>query len=182
MTAETAAVSIGALGAVIAAATGHLAEDEQRLAVAVYRLLSAREPVSVRAAAAVAGTPGISGRAGAAVLARGVLGRPGPATGFWRLALAGMPPHRNPHAGTGLSAWCAWDPLFLALVIGDVQVATAGPVTGEAITSDIARAGTITRRLPPRHGAVVPARRSRSGARRRAGPGGQPGSAGWSLR
>src|SRR6266536_1492239 len=105
MTAETAAVSIGALGAVIAAATGHLAEDEQRLAVAVYRLLSAREPVSVRAAAAVVGTPGISGRA-----------------------------------------------------------------------------GTITRRLPPRHGAVVPARRSRSGARRRAGPGGQPDSAGWSLR
>jgi alkylmercury lyase-like protein len=86
------------------------------------------------------------------------------ATGFWRLALAGMPPHGIRHAGTGLSAWCAWDPLFLALVIGDVQVATAGPVTGEAITSDIARDGTITRRLPPRHGAVVPARRSRSGA------------------
>jgi hypothetical protein len=75
-----------------------------------------------------------------------------------------MPPHRIRRAGTGPSAWCAWDPLFLALVIGDVQVATAGPVTGKAITYDIARDGTITRRLPPRHGAVVPARRSRSGA------------------
>jgi hypothetical protein len=100
MTAETAAVSIGALGAAIAAATGHLAEDEQRLAVAVYRLLSAREPVSVRAAAAAAGTPGISGWAGAAVLARGVLGRPGPGdrvleAGPGRDAAAPQPPRRD---------------------------------------------------------------------------------------
>jgi hypothetical protein len=49
MTAETAAVSLDAPDAAIAAATGYLAEDEQRLAVAVYRLLPAGEPVSVPA-------------------------------------------------------------------------------------------------------------------------------------
>lgn len=145
MTAETAAtVSIDALDAAIAAATGQLAGDEQRLAVAVFRLLSAGEPVSIRAAAAAAGTP---------ESAAGQVLRSWPAvfwdgqdrvTGFWGLALAGMPPHRIRHAGTGLSAWCAWDPLFLALVIGDLQVATTDPVTGEAITYDIGRDGAIT--------------------------------------
>src|SRR5260370_19530919 len=65
-------------------------------------------------------------------------------TGFWGLALAGMPPHSIRHAGTDLSAWCAWDPLFLSLVIGDLQVTTADPVTGAAITYRIRHAGTIT--------------------------------------
>ena len=63
--------------------------------------------------------------------------------GFWGLALAGMPPHRITDAGTGLSAWCAWDPLFLARIIGDLQVTTADPVTGEAITYRISRDGAI---------------------------------------
>ena len=62
-------------------------------------------------------------------------------TGFWGLALAGTP-HRIRHAGTDLHAWCAWDPLFLALVIGDLEVATADPVTGEAITYRIGGDGT----------------------------------------
>src|SRR5258708_7642493 len=53
-------------------------------------------------------------------------------------------PHRIRHAGTDLSAWCAWDPLFLALVIGDLQVATADPVTGETITYRADADGSIT--------------------------------------
>ena len=64
-------------------------------------------------------------------------------TGFWGLALPGMP-HRIRRAGTDLSAWCAWDPLFLALVIGDLRVATGDPVTGEEISYSISRSGTIT--------------------------------------
>jgi hypothetical protein len=63
--------------------------------------------------------------------------------GFSGLALAGMPPHRVRHAGVDLSAWCAYDPLFLARIIGDLQVATADPVTGEAITYHISRDGQI---------------------------------------
>jgi hypothetical protein len=55
-----------------------------------------------------------------------------------------MPPHRIRRAGTELSAWCAWDPLFLARIMGDLQVTTADPVTGETITYDIGRDGSIT--------------------------------------
>jgi hypothetical protein len=40
-------------------------------------------------------------------------------------------PHRIRRAGTDLSAWCAWDPLFLARVIGDLEVTTTDPVTEE---------------------------------------------------
>jgi hypothetical protein len=43
----------------------------------------------------------------------------GRVTGMWGLALAEMP-HRIRRAGIGLHAWCAWDPLFLARVIGDL--------------------------------------------------------------
>ena len=64
-------------------------------------------------------------------------------TGFWGLALAEMP-HQIRHAGRDLYAWCAWDPLFLARVIGDLQVATADPVTGEAIAYCIGADGVLT--------------------------------------
>jgi hypothetical protein len=109
MTTETSIPCVDALDAAIAAATGHLAEDEQRLAVAVLRLLSVGEPVAIPSAAAAARVPGS--------LAKRVL-ESWPAvyrddrqrvTGFWGLALAGMPAHRIRRAGTDLSAWCAWD-------------------------------------------------------------------------
>ena len=144
MTTGTSTLSLDELDAAIAAATGQLSEDEQRLAVAVYRLLAGGEPASTPAAAAAAG---ITEPAAAQVL------RSWPAvfwddqdrmTGFWGLALADMPPHRIRHAGTDLSAWCAWDPLFLALAIGDLQVTTTDPVTGEAITYRISENGAIT--------------------------------------
>jgi hypothetical protein len=144
MTADTPAVTADALDAALAAAAGSPGDDEQRLAVAVLRLLSAGEPAGIAAAAAAAGM-----LESGAVLAM----RSWPAVfwddhdrvvGFWGLALAGMPPHRLSRAGTELSAWCAWDPLFLALVIGDLQVTTADPVTGQAISYHIGSDGDIT--------------------------------------
>ncbi|HEX9540424.1 MAG TPA: organomercurial lyase, partial [Streptosporangiaceae bacterium] len=39
---------------------------------------------------------------------------------------------------------CAFDPLFLARIIGDLDVATADPVSGEAITYHISGDGAIT--------------------------------------
>jgi hypothetical protein len=144
MTAETASVSADALDAAIAAATGRLEDQGQRLAVAVFRLLSAGHPVSIPAAADAAGMA----RPQAASILRSwpavFRDDHGQVTGFWGLALAGMPPHRIQNGGTELSAWCAWDPLFLARIIGDLQVATADPVTGETITYDISRDGSIT--------------------------------------
>jgi len=143
MTAEATAVSLDAIDAALTAATPGLGEDEQRLAAAVLRLLSAGEPACIAAAAAAAGMPvpraGPTLRSWPAVFWDGR----GRVTGFWGLALAEMP-HRICHAGIGPHAWCAWDPLFLARVIGDLQVATADPVTGEAITYHIGEDGTIS--------------------------------------
>ncbi len=143
MTAETTTVSLDAIDAALAAATPHLGEDEQRLAAALLRLLSAGAPVTIAAAAAAAGMP----RARAEPVLRSwpavFWDDRGRVTGMWGLALAEMP-HRIRRAGIGLHAWCAWDPLFLARVIGDLQVATADPVTGEAITYRIGEDGAIT--------------------------------------
>lgn len=109
----------------------------------VLRLLAAGQPVSVPAAAATARLPGP--RTEQALRSWPAVFRDdhGQVTGFAGLALAQMP-HRLRHAGTDLSAWCAWDPLFLALVIGDLEVATADPVTGEAITYRVSGDGIIT--------------------------------------
>jgi len=143
MTAETTTVSLDAIDAALDAATPRLGEDEQRLAAALLRLLSAGAPVTIAAAAAAAGMP----RARAEPVLRSwpavFWDDRGRVTGMWGLALAEMP-HRIRRAGIGLYAWCAWDPLFLARVIGDLQVATADPVTGEAITYRTAGDGAIT--------------------------------------
>jgi alkylmercury lyase len=142
MTAETTTPCVDAIDTALAAADGSLGEDEQRLAAAVLRVLAAGAPVSIPAAAAAARLPeplaGQVLRSWPAVFWDGH----GRVTGIWGLALPGMP-HRIRRAGTDLSAWCAWDPLFLARVIGDLEVATADPVTGEEITYRISRDGTI---------------------------------------
>ena len=65
-------------------------------------------------------------------------------TGFWGLAPgrdAAAP--RRARRGRAV-AWCAFDPLCPARVIGDLQVTTADPVTGQAITYRIGRDGAIT--------------------------------------
>src|SRR5258708_4263577 len=118
-------------------------EGEARLAAGRRRLLWAGTRVSIAAAAAAAGMPGA--RAGPVLRSWPAVfwDDRGRVTGMWGLALAEMP-HRIRRAGVGLHAWCAWDPLFLARVIGDLQVATADPVTGEAITYRIGEDGAIT--------------------------------------
>lgn len=116
MTAETTTPSLDATDAALAAATPGLGEDGQRLAAAVLRLLSAGDAVAP-AAAAAAGMP--ESRAGQLLRSwPGVFWDDrGRMTGFWGLALTGMP-HRIRHAGTNLHAWCAFDPLFLARAFG----------------------------------------------------------------
>lgn len=143
MTAEPATVSLDAIDEALAAAAPRLTEDGQRLAAALVRLLSSGAPVTIAAAAAAAGMP----RARAEPVLRSwpavFWDDRGRVTGMWGLALAEMP-HRIRRAGIGLHAWCAWDPLFLARVIGGLQVATADPVTGEAITYRAGDDGAVT--------------------------------------
>ena len=143
MTAKTTASSLEAIDAALAAATPGQDEDGQRLATAVLRLLAAGAPVPVPAAAAAADLPARQAEAALRSWPAVFWDNHDQVTGFWGLALATMP-HRIRHAGTDLGAWCAWDPLFLARVIGDLDVATADPVTGEPITYHIGGDGTIT--------------------------------------
>jgi len=63
--------------------------------------------------------------------------------GFWGLALQTMP-HRLRLSGHDLFAWCAWDPLFLALIVGAMDVATDDPITGDTISYQIGPHGTIS--------------------------------------
>lgn len=137
------ASSLNAIDAALAAAAPGPDTEGQRLAAAVLRLLAAGEPAGIPAAATAAGIP--AWQAEAALRSWPAVFRDGhdQITGFWGLSLA-TTPHRIRHAGTDLGAWCAWDPLFLARVIGDLDVATADPVTGEAITYRIGGDGTIT--------------------------------------
>ena len=123
MNPEATTRSMDAIDAALAAATPSLDEDGQRRAAAGIP--------SYQAEAALRSWPAV------------FWDDQGRVTGFWGLALAAMP-HRIRRAGTDLGAWCAWDPLFLARVIGDLDVATADPVTGQAITYRIGGDGTIT--------------------------------------
>jgi hypothetical protein len=143
MTAQAPALSVEAIDAALAAATPGLDDGGRGLAAAVIRLLAAGEPVSVLAAAAAAGVPAT--RAGPLLRSwPGVFWDDrGQVTGFWGLALAPMP-HRIRRGTTDLHAWCAFDPLFLSLVIGGLQVTTADPVTSETIAYRIGEDGTIS--------------------------------------
>ena len=143
MNPEATTRSMDAIDAALAAATPSLDEDGQRRAAAVLRLLAAGQPASIPAAAAAAGIPSYQAEAALRSWPAVFWDDQGRVTGFWGLALAAMP-HRIRRAGTDLGAWCAWDPLFLARVIGDLDVATADPVTGQAITYRIGGDGTIT--------------------------------------
>ena len=149
MTTQAPALSVDAIDAALAAATPGLDEGGRRLAAAVLRLLAAGEPVSVPAAAAATGVP--ASRAGPLLRSwPGVFWDDrGQVTGFWGLALAPMP-HRIRRGITDLHAWCAFDPLFLARVIGGLQVTTADPVTSETIAYHIGDDGTVSGASHPR--------------------------------
>lgn len=148
-TSDVTAVSRESVDAALAAATVDRTADEQRLATAVLRLLAGGAPVTLPAVAAAAGLPESSTE-------QVLRSWPGVfwndqqrVIGFWGLALAAMP-HRIRHADTDLYAWCAWDPFFLARVIGDLRVSTIDPVTNETITYRLGEDGAIADASHPR--------------------------------
>jgi alkylmercury lyase len=135
-------IGLDELDAALARAAPDLTGDGRGLAVAVYRLLASGEPVTVEAAATAAAMT-------AADVERTLQSWPavyrdeqGRVIGLWGLALSEMH-HRLRVDGADVFAWCAWDPLFLALVVGAMDVATDDPVTGETIAYRISADGTI---------------------------------------
>ncbi len=111
-----------------------LTAEEQRVSLALYRLLAGADPV------------GLEPLARAAQLSeqevRGMLGRwagvyyddDGRVIAYWGLALPRMA-HRFEVAGRTLYTWCVWDSLFLPeLLNATAHVQATCPTTGAVIT------------------------------------------------
>ena len=127
----------------LADAEPQLTASAQRLAVAVYRLLAAGEPVTVQAAATTTGMPAAEAENALQAWPSVYFDHHDRVVGFWGLALQPMA-HRLYIGGVDLYAWCAWDPLFLALIVGAMDVATDDPITGDTISYQIGPDGTIS--------------------------------------
>ena len=139
------------LAAELAAATPTLDEDEQRLALALYRLLADGQPVEHDALASRAE---LEATAVADVLTRwpGVyLDDTDRIIGFWGLSIQPMPHHLIVNDRV-LYAWCAWDTLFLPELLGHpARVESQCPTTRQPISltvngteiSDVHPAGTV---------------------------------------
>lgn len=125
-----------------------VSEGEQRLAMALYRSLAAgRAPTAAGLAELIAEDESF-------VLERleawpGVFrDDDGRVVGFWGLSLAEMD-HRFTVDGMTTWTWCAWDPLFIAPLLGTkAHVSSTCPVTGEPITLTVGPTG-ITDLSPP---------------------------------
>ena len=137
------ATSLDDIDAGLAQAEPKLTIREQRLAIATYRLLSTGEPVTVQFAAAATNLPAADVDQVLHSWPSVYFDHDDRVIGFWGLALAPMP-HRLRIGRADLFAWCAWDPLFLALIVGPMDVATNDPVTGDTITYHLDRDATIT--------------------------------------
>lgn len=119
-----------------------LDDTDRQVALAAYRSLASDGAVSTATVAAAAGVdrrlvedrlaewPGVF---------RDGVGR---LVGFWGLATAPMT-HRLRVGNAVRWTWCAWDPLFIARIVGDATVATVDPMTGEAISYRVARDGSV---------------------------------------
>lgn len=116
------------------AARPTLDAEEQLLALTVYRSLAGGEPVTVaklsREVSASEGWVADRLEAWPGVF-RDAEGR---VIGFWGLALPEMD-HVLEVDGRRLYTWCAWDPLFIAPILGALgRVTSHCPVTGRHVT------------------------------------------------
>jgi alkylmercury lyase len=138
---ETPATTIDLrdLADALSSAFPQLDATDQRIAIAMYRLLGRGLPASTEEiAVATDVTPvEVEKRLGAwpAVFRDGE----GRVIGFWGLTISEMPPHELEAGGVKLWAWCAWDTLFLPARLGAVlQIRSVCPVTNETVALRVA--------------------------------------------
>lgn len=151
---QTRPLNLARLADAFAGAEPDLDPTDERIALAVYRLLADGTPVAPVEVAAVAGAPlpQVS-----AVLEQwpGVFrDAAGNVVGFWGLPIGELTPtHRFEVDGRALYGWCAWDTLFLPGVLGRTgRVTSTCPTTGEEIVLVVGPNGVIETSHP---GAVV---------------------------
>lgn len=113
---------------VMNAAFPGLTPEERERARSLYRGLAHGEPVPAERSS-LDDRPGI------------FRDRDGNLVAFWGLSLRETP-HRFEVDGRTLYTWCAWDPLFIAPIIGrTAHVTTRCPVTGRTVTFAATPAG-----------------------------------------
>ena len=121
-----------ALADEIVGAMPRLDAVEQRLAIELYRLLAQGQPVEPERLSRHAAVPleGVTGHLSSwPGVYRDTEGR---VIGFWGLTIAEMPPHRLEVNGQTLWTWCAWDALFIPMILGaPVRVDSICATTGE---------------------------------------------------
>jgi alkylmercury lyase len=140
------------------AAAPNLDRSEQAVAVALLRLLAKGAPVSDRALAAAVGAEEPTIRDELALWPGVFRDEDGRVVGFMGLSVAEFGDHRIELGGRTLTAWCAWDTLFLPELLGDeARIRSRCPVTGERISltvgpdgpSGVRPAGTVLSFLAP---------------------------------
>ena len=138
------APDLGHLAAELRDALPPLDVKGQRVAASLYRLLADGRPVSDLEVARRAAVPVAEvGR----VLAEwpGVFrDDAGDVVGFWGLTVLEMPPHSFYVGNAHLWTWCAWDTLFIPVIIGrTARVESVCPTTGQRIDLTVAPSGVV---------------------------------------
>ena len=129
---ETIAPS--SLAAELIAAAPPLTEQEQHIAISLYRLLAEGQPVEVAALAECADMRLEEVDRALAEWDGIFTDDQGRVIGFLGLSIHPMP-HRLTVYGRAVYAWCAWDTLFLPELLGArAEVESICPTTGERIT------------------------------------------------
>jgi alkylmercury lyase len=151
---QTKAERLEALAAAVAKAAPDFDEEQQHVALEVYRRLAEGAPAPAADVAVRVGTspehvqdllrswPGV------------FLDRDGSVVGFWGLTIKRLSPtHRLEVDGRELFAWCAWDTLFLPGILGaTARVESQCPTTAETISLVVSPEGVVETSHP---GAVV---------------------------
>jgi alkylmercury lyase len=133
------------LAAAVADAAPDLGEEQQRIALKVYRWLAKGSPARP---SDVARSAGVSEERVEELLGvwPGVFhDDDGGIIGFWGLTITKLSPtHRLQVDGRDMFAWCAWDTLFLPGILdATARVESACPTTGETISLVVSPRGVV---------------------------------------
>jgi alkylmercury lyase len=133
------------LASAVAQAVPDLDEEQQRIALAVYRRLAEGSPapaseIAEQADASVQRVQELLGSSPGVFL-----DRDGRVVGFWGLTIHRLAPtHRLNANGRELYGWCAWDTLFLPGILGTSSRAeSVCPTTGETISLVVSDSGIV---------------------------------------
>ncbi len=118
-----------------------LTRTDEKIADALYRLLTEGKPVEHADIASRSGVPLAPVDETLGAWPGVIHNDDGRVVGFWGLALRDMP-HRFEVDGTEIRTWCAWDPLFIGPLLGKpARVESQDPVSGETLTLTVTPEG-----------------------------------------